>query len=213
MAARVGALLVTRERPPARTRRVDGPAGEVDESAVFVHDLDDMADIIFPVGRQENARVRAQFSAQHGHELRTHQTAFVMALLRPGVGKEYIHTGEALIAHLTVDEAGRIPTQNAYVLQLAFSKPAQETPEPRAVNLDAEVVILRMLARQRDQDLARAAADFQITFGVTAEGGAKIEWFRARPDAEALGPRGQGLLLRRGDAPLAAHIAADRTAG
>ncbi len=41
------------------------------------------------------ARVRAELSAQHGHEFRTHQTAFMMALLRPGIGKEYIHTGEA----------------------------------------------------------------------------------------------------------------------
>ena len=142
MAARVRALLVTRERPPPRTWRVDGPAGEVYEAAVFVHDLDDMPRIIFPVGRQENAGVRAQFSAQCRHELRTHQTAFVMALLRPRIGKEYIHTGEALIAHLIFDEAGRIPTQNAYVLELAFSKPAQQPPEPRAVNLDAEIDIV-----------------------------------------------------------------------
>ena len=76
------------------------------------------------------ARVRAQLSAQQGHEFRTHQTTFVMALLRPGIGKEYIHTGEALIAHLIFDELAASPHRMRTFSSLRSASPRKRRPSP-----------------------------------------------------------------------------------
>ena len=99
---------------------------------------------------------------------------------------------------------------DAHVGETLGLDPAQQRAHARAMHLNAEVIVLRMRGGHGGERLAVAEANFDMQRRVPAEERNEVELRLTRRDAVARQQFFQRALLRIGDAPFAAHEAADR---
>ena len=89
-------------------------------------------------------------------------------------------------------------------------QPAQQMADTGAVHFDTEIIVLRMLRRQRRERVAIAETNFEHHRRIASEGRGKIDRGFAGLDAKTRKQLLQRLPLGVGHAPFAAHKAADR---
>src|SRR5712691_3488224 len=86
------ATLELGQRPVCRSR--GEAAGSVLEHGLGSERSQDLRSIVLPVGRRMQKAARNKPEGKLAHEGRLQQAAFVMPLLRPGVGKEDVDACE-----------------------------------------------------------------------------------------------------------------------
>ena len=126
-----------------------------------------------------------------------------MALLRPGIGKEYVHAVERRGRDHVLDHLDRVVLDDAQVLEMQVADAFQETPDAGGVDFDSEIVVLGMFLRDRRGGLAHAETDFEDPGRRAAEQAVQIE--RDRREGYAVDGQqvGVGAALGFRNAPLA----------
>jgi len=122
-------------------------------------------------GRELARRERGKF--------RLHHAALVVALLRPGIGKEEVDRGERAIADHVLEHIERVVADDAQVGELLALDAIQQAADARAMHLDRHEIGFGVRLGDLERGLAHAGADLEH------------ELFR-----------GSNLLIRKGDAVL-----------
>ena len=126
-----------------------------------------------------------------------------MALLRPGVGKEYVYAGQRGRSDHVLHHLDRVVLDDAQVLETQVGDAFQETAHAGGMDFDSEIVVLGMFPRDRRGGLAHAETDFEDPGRRAAEQAFQIERNSRKGYAVYGQQLGVGAALGFRNAPLA----------
>ena len=137
-------------RVPRRSNLVSWPVGRPRREAVAVltssgsaaQHLKHLLRIRRPVGGQVQRRARRQPRGEQGHESGLDQAPFVVALLRPRIGKEHHRAGEGSRCQHVLEHRDGVVLHDAHVVQrlgrrcaaAARRRPADGPRRPKSCN-------------------------------------------------------------------------------
>ncbi|MCE7878113.1 MAG: glycosyltransferase [Betaproteobacteria bacterium PRO3] len=201
--------LELRLRPPGRTRRV--ALGGVREQRLRRERGEHLLGVRRPVGRGVQIAARREPQRERMDERGLQQTALVVALLRPGIGKVDVDARERGLRNHRVDHLHGIVLDHAQVRERALLDAVEDRAHARAVHLDADEVEARLRRGDRGGRLAHAAADLEHDGRPAAERSGEVDRRLRERQAEARCEVLERSRLRRRQAALAQHETADRT--
>src|SRR5581483_2470355 len=105
-----------------------------------VENLRNLLKILGDVADHVQAAADLEHAQALGGEVRGKEAAFLVLLLPPGVGKEYMHRLDGGRRHLFVQEKAGVGRDQADISQLAFGQAGRREQDVFAVDLDAEKV-------------------------------------------------------------------------
>src|SRR5256885_10806412 len=142
-------------------------------------------------------------------ERRVNEAPLVMALLRAGVGKEYVHAVQRVRSDHVLYHLDRVVLDDAQVLEMQLGDAFQQAADARGMDLDSEIVVLGMFPRDRRGGLAHAETDFEDPRRRAAEHAVQVERDRREGYAVDGQQLGVGAALGSGNAALAQDEASD----
>jgi len=135
--------------------------GAIGQQAAAVQHQQHLLGIGLPVGGEMQAPAGAEPGSHQRHEFVLDDAALVMALLRPGVGKQQLHFVETLGRNLLLQHLDRVVSDDAQIGDIGFGCGQQQVPDAGTVNLDAEEILPGLRQRALEQMLAVTKADLQ----------------------------------------------------
>jgi len=123
-----------------------------------------------------------------------------------------VDAGERSFRNHRVDDLDRVVLDHAQVREPELIDAIQRRAHARPVHLDSDVIGLRVGPRDRGGRLAHAAADLEHDRRAPAEDRGEVDRRAGERNAVSGSERLERARLRRGQAPLAQHVAAHRTA-
>src|SRR5262245_54788176 len=109
--AEAAALEFRRRPPPAFLR------GRLEERLRREHALD-LLGIVRPVGSSVAVSAARELARSERGEIRLHEPALVVALLRPGIGKEKMDAGKRCVSNHALEHLYRVVADDAQVREL-----------------------------------------------------------------------------------------------
>ena len=166
--------------------------------------------VFMPVGGDMHDAARGEpLGHEPGHR-GLDEAALVVALLWPRVRKEHMDRGETRGSDHFAHHFDGVMLDHPYVGEPKLTDLPQQAADSGNVNLDRQVVALRIGGSDRRGRLAHARPDFHDQWGTAPENRRGIQQLPFVRHSEARHPFGIGALLRRGIAPLAQDITTNR---
>lgn len=160
---------------------------------------------------------RRKLLGQQVNQAGMDQAPLVVPFFRPGIGEINMRPGQRAIWNHVLQNFNRIVLDDANVVQFMFADLLEQTPHPRGMHLDPQVVILRMGGRDFRRSLTHAKTDFQNARGDTAKYLVKVNRSRTIGQNKMRSQFSERLLLAAAHASLtqdkASHSAVGETAG
>src|SRR5207302_8138741 len=117
--------------------------------------------IVGPVGGGMHDTLWGELARGEGGELRLHQAALVMPLLRPGIGEEQMNRGERAVGNHAREHLQRVVPDDAYVGESVGGNALEQAADARTVYLDGDEIGLGGRPGDRRGGLAHSRADLQ----------------------------------------------------
>src|SRR5439155_369876 len=117
--------------------------------------------VFLPIGAGMHAGAALHPRGEQRNEPRLDEAPLVMALLRPGVGKEYVHAVQSVRGDHVLHHLDRVVLDDAQVREMQIGDAFQETADAGRMDFDSEIVVLGMFLRDRRGGLAHPETDFE----------------------------------------------------
>lgn len=163
-----------------------------------------------PVGRQVQDTAFGKYPGAEFEKRVLHQTAFAVFGFVPGVGEKNPDTGEAGWLQMLFEHFHRVMAHGLEVFKVGLSRSHEQMAYARAMHLDTQKILLRVLAGAIEQGFTIAKADFQDKGLVVAKESLAVESLARQGLNAEQGPvilKGPGLAA--GQTPLAQYKTAD----
>ena len=132
-----------------------------------------------------------------------------MALLVPGIGEKQLHCRQAAVGNHLRQHFDRVVIDQAQVRNPGFGDAVQAMTDAGPVDLDTQVILLRVAGGLFDQGFAVTETDFQDYRVIIAKGFDQVQRIRTVVDAVCRPVMLQRMLLAAGEPALAQHVGAD----
>ena len=163
------------ERPAGRSLAVPSVDCKILEQARLPQGVEHLLGVVLPVGGEAQDAASTELPCDELDERRLNQAPLVMALLRPGIGKEHQNLIAACIAKLLGEHVDGIPAEHAHVAEPRCCRLQKELANPRTVYLDTQEVHVRRPGGEGEKILAVAEADFDDSWCMPPEDRVEIE--------------------------------------
>jgi hypothetical protein len=190
MAQALAALLEARRGALSWPRHECSVLRKVAQTGVRVQDLQRSIRIGLPVSGEAQHAAAAQPIGNQLDERRLYQPAFVVPFLWPGVRKQNQDFVQGLRCNLVRQNFNCIVADDSDVRQLPLFEAQQQAAHARPVNLDAQIVALRVHPCLGNEVVTVTEADLESDGSAAAEGRIEIEGRWLEGDAV---PRPEGV--------------------
>ncbi len=156
--------------------RPAGVAGRrVPERRLGGEHLQHLPGVFLPIGAGMHAGAGLHPRGEQRNERRLDEAPLVMALLRPGVGKEYVHAVQSVRGDHVLHHLDRVVLDDAQVREMQIGDAFQETADAGRMDFDSEIVVLGMFLGDRRGGLAHPETDFEDPGRRAAEQAVKVQ--------------------------------------
>lgn len=170
---------------------------------------EDVIGVLPPIRRHVQVAIGLESRGQKFGESRLNEATLVVALLRPGVRKKHVNTGQRFRRDHLAHHFDGVMLDDPDVGKGQLVDLFHEGAHPGGVDFHPQKVDFRGLGGNYCRCLPHSEADFENSWSVSAENGRKIEDISRKRYAEPRHERFVGTLLTGRKAPLPKHKTAN----
>jgi hypothetical protein len=171
----------------------------------------DLVSIVLPIGCGVEIGTRLHSRGKYSDEHRLQQAPLVMACLWPWIGKEDMHAGKRAPRKHLFDYFDRVMLDHAHVGEMEVVQALQDAANAWRMDLDPEIIDLRMRRRDFCRGFPHAESDFEHLRRVAPEHLFEIHRCTRKGNAVKRRELAVSARLTRRGAALTQYKAADRT--